>query len=146
MPSNISYFAGGFMDCGGRNAAAMRRMLSSIVELAVEHHATASNRPPVTDWTDWRNMQQPLLAELGVPWGELISVLRAVAERSINLNAPGYIGHMQTAPTVASIAADWLVSTLNRLAAATTSSKNAGRKGCARRKSGRLVSCTLLTR
>jgi glutamate/tyrosine decarboxylase-like PLP-dependent enzyme len=101
---------GAFADPTGDNAAAVRAVYECAVERLLEAVTGAADRPPLQ--TD------PQVPDATIPrtpseWPALEKRLMAVVEGSMNPAHPGYIGHMDSLPTTASVVGDAVAAALN---------------------------------
>lgn len=99
-----------FIRPDGANRDAIASLLHQVVDLLVDTMAQATDRSP---------LPEPLtLNDCGVPdqsvdMDRLLLELRSQLQHAMNAAHPGYIGHMDSIPTIPSVIGDLLVAALN---------------------------------
>jgi L-2,4-diaminobutyrate decarboxylase len=87
-----------------------RRFTHDLVDLLFDHTDTVEQRP-VVDWMPQEALRE--LVRIDGSQDEPLALAKLVAERSIQLHHPSYLGHQVCPPFPTSIAADLLISTMN---------------------------------
>jgi L-2,4-diaminobutyrate decarboxylase len=88
-----------------------RRFAHDVVDLIFDHVRDVEERP-VVDWTAFDDMRE-LVRAVGAP----LDAVRLVAEKSIQLHHPSYIGHQVCPPFAPAVIADFVISATNNSAA-----------------------------
>lgn len=99
-----------FVHPAGHNRAQVEPLLRQAVDHILDYLTTAaatSPLPPVTQ------VPGPPLPTEPTDLGALLSDLQAIMAQSMNPSHPGYLGHMDPLPTLASILGDWVAAALN---------------------------------
>ena len=108
LPSNA------FIHPNGDNAEEIAALLHQVVTLLVEEMTSAEARSPLpkpleTDTlTQWAH-----IPEQSVDINKLLATVREHIRHSMNAAHPGYIGHMDSIPTTASVVGDLISAALN---------------------------------
>jgi len=97
-----------FVDPGGGNRASVDALAGRALDLVLSLAAEASSRYPLPEGEDASDVG--VLREAPVPEGELLEELRGLLVRSMNAAHPGYVGHMDSMPTTASVLGDLAAS------------------------------------
>ncbi|MEM6351577.1 MAG: pyridoxal-dependent decarboxylase [Cyanobacteria bacterium P01_D01_bin.14] len=100
-----------FIHPDGSNQAAVSQLLHQAVDLLVEAMAAAEQRSPLPEpleITHW----DPVPAQ-PVDQSVLLDRVRSHLHHAMNAAHPGYIGHMDSIPTTASIVGDMMVAAVN---------------------------------
>lgn len=100
-----------FVDPGGGNRASVDALAGRALDLVLSLAAEASSRSPLPEGEDPSDVGA--VREAPVPEGELLEELRGLLVRSMNAAHPGYVGHMDSMPTTASILGDLAASAVN---------------------------------
>jgi L-2,4-diaminobutyrate decarboxylase len=88
-----------------------RRLAHEVVDVIFDHVASVEQRP-VVDWTPFEELRD-LVRLSGAPAALPADLVRLVAEKSIQLHHPSYIGHQVCPPFAPSVIADFVISALN---------------------------------
>lgn len=93
------------------SASDSRRFAHELVDLLFDHVESIADRP-VVDWKPESDLAQLVRidGELHAP----LDLARLVAQSSIQLHHPSYMGHQVCPPIHEASAADWLISVLNQ--------------------------------
>ncbi|MFC6952703.1 pyridoxal phosphate-dependent decarboxylase family protein [Halorubellus litoreus] len=99
-----------FVDPSGANAAAVRSMATDVLDQLLDQLAAAEDRPPLP--------ADPTPPAVDVPddprdAAALKDALEGIVDGSMNPAHPGYIGHMDTMPTTASVLGDLVAAAVN---------------------------------
>lgn len=100
-----------FVGPGGGHRAAVDALAGGALNLVLSLAAGASSRSPLPQGEDPSDLG--LIREAPVPEGELLEGLRGPLVRSMNAAYPGYVGHMNSVPTTASVLGDLAASAVN---------------------------------
>ncbi|HEY2324958.1 MAG TPA: pyridoxal-dependent decarboxylase, partial [Thermoanaerobaculia bacterium] len=84
-----------------------RRLAHEAVDVIFDHIANIEQRP-VVDWTPFEELRELIRADRSP-----IDAIKLVAEKSIQLHHPSYIGHQVCPPFAPSVIADFVISALN---------------------------------
>jgi L-2,4-diaminobutyrate decarboxylase len=88
-----------------------RRFAHEVVDLVFDHVQSIEQRP-VVDWTPFEELRD--LVSLSVaPAISPADLVKLVAEKSIQLHHPSYIGHQVCPPFAPAVIADFVISALN---------------------------------
>ncbi|MBV9496237.1 MAG: aminotransferase class I/II-fold pyridoxal phosphate-dependent enzyme [Acidobacteria bacterium] len=88
-----------------------RRFAHDLVDFLFDHVERVDERP-VVDWTPAEDLRR--MVRLDLPHADGIELARLVAEKSIQLHHPSYMGHQVCPPSPIAILGDLLISTLNQ--------------------------------
>lgn len=100
-----------FVDPSGGNRASVEALAGRALDLVLSLAAEASSRSPLPEGEDASDVG--VVREAPVPEGELLEELRGLLVRSMNAAHPGYVGHMDSMPTTASVLGDLAASAVN---------------------------------
>lgn len=99
-----------FIDPRGENVDAIQELTEVVVDQLLSQLTTANTRSPLPD------ERTPLTTELHeepIPPETILDRLGTVVEESMNPAHPGYIGHMDTMPTMMSVLGDLVAAAIN---------------------------------
>jgi len=105
-----------FADPHGGNRDAVARVLHDAVDLVVAQLAGAAARPPMPAESALpRELWAPdaLVPAASAPAGALLAELRTLLGGAMNPGHPGYVGHMDSVPTVMSLVAELAAAAAN---------------------------------
>lgn len=100
-----------FVDPDGRNRAEIEQLARQVLDLVIDHAATAAGRSPMPE-----DISPPGSVDIpddSTPEADLLEMLPRVLAGSMNPANPGYIGHMDPLPTTMSMLGDLIVAALN---------------------------------
>lgn len=99
-----------FIDPTGENAHEVKALIDSFTELVLSHAATSSLRQPLPNR---QHMSFADIPEHGCSEQIILENLRHILELSMNPSHSGYIGHMDSIPTLMSCLGEFVSSTVN---------------------------------
>jgi len=99
-----------FVNPSGTNAEAVRKLAEDILDQLLTQLETADERSPLPEESTAPTATIP---ESPRSQGDLLGDLELVVEGSMNPAHPGYIGHMDTMPTIISVLGDLVASAVN---------------------------------
>ncbi len=108
MPSHLPPTA--FIHPAGENREAVEQLMGQVLALLLDAMGQASGRSPLPAL---HQLPNPEIPKTGYSETELLTQLRAILQQSMNAAHPGYIGHMDSIPSVMSIIGDWVAGALN---------------------------------
>ncbi|MGP1375437.1 MAG: pyridoxal phosphate-dependent decarboxylase family protein [Almyronema sp.] len=99
-----------FIDPTGANRAEVEALLHQVTTILVDFLANAAQQSPLPDVSTTLAATIPQSA---LPESALLSAVQVLLSNSMNPAHPGYMGHMDPMPTVASIMGDLLAAGIN---------------------------------
>lgn len=99
-----------FVDPTGNNSTETKELIDSVLSLVLNHSATSSKQPPMP--LSQQNHTVGIPTE-GLPEDVLLKSLQEVLNHSMNPAHPGYIGHMDSIPTLMSSLGELVSSWIN---------------------------------
>jgi len=100
-----------FVDPHGANREAVEHLAQQVLDLVLEYASTAAARPPLPNRA--KDLDYDQLFEAPASEQDLIDRLTDLMAGAANLGHPGYIGHMDPAPTTASMLGALVTAALN---------------------------------
>lgn len=102
--------ANAFIHPNGQNQAAVAQLFEQVMDLLLCEMGQAGRRSPLPPLT---HLPDHYIPNQGIPETELLTQLKAIIQQSMNAAHPGYIGHMDSIPSSASILGDLVAGALN---------------------------------
>ncbi len=99
-----------FIHPQGKNQADVAQLVQQVVDLLLGEMGTAAERSPLPQLTRLPSHNIP---NEGIPEAELLAQLKSIIQQSMNAAHPGYIGHMDSIPSTASILGDLVAGAMN---------------------------------
>jgi len=99
-----------FIHPSGDNAAAVAQLVQRVVDLLLTEMGQAGTRSPLPPLTQLPGHKIP---SQGIPEAELLTQLKDIIQQSMNAAHPGYIGHMDSIPSTASMLGDLVAGAIN---------------------------------
>ncbi|MFW5748741.1 MAG: pyridoxal phosphate-dependent decarboxylase family protein [Chloroflexota bacterium] len=99
-----------FIAPDGQNADAVRKTLHRLLDVVIDHMTTATDRPPMPDQAALPELS---IADTGTDGDGLGALVDQLFAGAMNPLHPGYIGHMDSMPTTASIVGDLVAAAMN---------------------------------
>ena len=99
-----------FIHPQGQNQAAVAQLVQQVMDLLLGEMGTAGERSPLPPLTQLPNHTIPTA---GIAEAELLNQLKGIIQQSMNAAHPGYIGHMDSIPSTASMLGDLVAGALN---------------------------------
>ncbi len=100
-----------FISPRGSNLKEVARLAHQVLELILNHASSADTRPPLPDRT--LRFDEVKIPEFAISEQELLNNLKLALNESMNANQSGYIGHMDSMPTLASMLGDLAAAAVN---------------------------------
>ena len=99
-----------FVAPDGTNGAAVREASEAALDAVLEALTTAADRPPLPEDPTVPDASVP---ERSRPWSALLAETGRLMGESMNPAHPGYVGHMDTQPSLASVLGDLAAAAVN---------------------------------
>ena len=100
-----------FIDPKGGNLQAVEALAQQVLKRLIAHLSRAGDRPPLPPPINVAGLAHIPDTPVDESW--LLEQLDRILVTSMNAANPGYIGHMDSMPTVMSTLGDWVASALN---------------------------------
>lgn len=99
-----------FIHPQGQNQAAVAQLVQQVVDLLLSEMGAAGRRSPLPPFT---HLPDHTIPNQGIHEAELLNQLKGIIHQSMNAAHPGYIGHMDSIPSTASMLGDLVAGALN---------------------------------
>lgn len=102
-----------FIDPAGGNRDAIAHWWQQVSELLLAWSTQAAHHSPLPPWTDTHLETWESLPTEGCSEAHLLAALAQILNGSMNAAHPGYVGHMDSIPTLASVIGETCAALLN---------------------------------
>ncbi|USD18037.1 pyridoxal-dependent decarboxylase [Priestia megaterium] len=100
-----------FIDPNGKNVKEVKILIDAVINLVVNYASNSGDHPPLSPECKTKLFNE--FSSDGIPTEELLLQLETIFKHSMNPLNPGYMGHMDSIPTLISCLSEFVTTVLN---------------------------------